>query len=273
MLKIKKSLLFLATVILLSVLIPNVSAAIKTFTVFPGEQMLLSINLDDNSYVSGIVDASGGIDFWVTDPQNATILDLGAVYYITNFNFTSHGSGVYILHFGNPGNLSYGYSIPKASVVTLSLEVPTQSSVISLVIPIAVVAVVIGAVSAGVLRYRRKKRVGGLVTPSTVKGVGLNCPPELIAKIKEIDRHAIVPAVLLLVGISLVLVCYVTLSLPYSDIQDFTFRYPFLDSITDPSVLSMSLLAGVIMSICMYVLFMYYLLKRRKLVSIANRKH
>ncbi len=66
---------------------------------------MLTVNLKSGQRFSESLSISGGggndIDFWVTDPVGATIVNLGRVSQGRSFEFTANKNKAYTLYFGN----------------------------------------------------------------------------------------------------------------------------------------------------------------------------
>jgi hypothetical protein len=104
---------------------------------------MLSFNLDTGHKFSGSLSISGGaddIDFWVTNPVGAAILNLGRISHGASFEFTANNDGAYTLHFGNAW---YWWS---GKIVTLSYDIttPLMFGIDPFFIGIAVVVVGLG---------------------------------------------------------------------------------------------------------------------------------
>lgn len=164
MLEHKKLFAISAIVLLLFTVIGTASIVyashVETFTVDAGYSQLFTLNLSDKDKISGSISVSGGsgndINFWVTNPQGAKILDFGRVSQGTSFQFTADGSGAYTLHFDN------GFSLLSSKVVTLSYDAQTLvsntvGSVIWIVVAVVVI-LVIALIAIGI--YVAVKRSG-----------------------------------------------------------------------------------------------------------------
>lgn len=99
----KKILLSMCLVLVLfSLIICSVRA--ETFTVPPFQEVTRSFGLKKGDKVSGSISVVGGtgndVDFYVTDPQENTVLSYDRVTQ-TSFSFTASTTGTYVLHFDN----------------------------------------------------------------------------------------------------------------------------------------------------------------------------
>lgn len=146
------------------------------------------MNLDQGDTVTGSISVSGGlgdaIDFWVTDPAGAQVLDFGRVSGGTEFSFSADRSGAYSLHFEN----GFSSTSSKTVTVTYTLEKrvapglgigPSDSSFIVFVV-IVVVIVVVVAMAVAMLRGKPPAAAGEKIDRpiegmgvSSMKGVGL----------------------------------------------------------------------------------------------------
>lgn len=81
----------------------------------------LVFTLKNGQRFSGSLAISGGsgndIDFWVTDPVGATIVNLGRVSQGNSFEFTANKDGAYTLHFGNT------FSLFSSKIVNLTYDI------------------------------------------------------------------------------------------------------------------------------------------------------
>lgn len=137
------------------------SAHTYTITVEPLTERVLVFNLDQGDIFQGSLSISGGwgndINFWVTDPQGHTVLNLGRVSGGTTFQFEALVSGGYTLHFDN------SFSIFSSKIVTLSYNIEiaiipgvpagTTGIFIGLIIVVIVLIAVIGYL---IIRFRKK---------------------------------------------------------------------------------------------------------------------
>ncbi|MCW4005856.1 MAG: emp24/gp25L/p24 family protein [Candidatus Bathyarchaeota archaeon] len=153
----KKLALAVTMVLAFSVLVCPCAFAEETesVTVDPLSEQVLVFNLDEGVKFSGSLAISGGnndIDFWVTNPEGQTILDLGRVSDGKSFNFTADKSGAFSFHFNND------FSVLSSKVVTLSYNIDLLSAVTSLpdfwLILIGALIIIVIAAVAFALRKR-----------------------------------------------------------------------------------------------------------------------
>jgi hypothetical protein len=148
------------TVILLSVVAFSFVNASNVETVQVGalsEQMLI-FNLKTGQKFTGSLAISGGsgndIDFWITDPQGTTVLNLGRVSQGRSFDFTAQASGAYTFHFSN------SFSLLSSKTVNLTYDVGLPSifgiDAGQLLIIIGVVVILL-LVALAILLNRRKR--------------------------------------------------------------------------------------------------------------------
>ncbi|MEM3382507.1 MAG: emp24/gp25L/p24 family protein [Nitrososphaerales archaeon] len=137
------------------------SAYTYTMTIEPLTERVLVFNLDQGDIFQGSLSISGGwgndINFWVTDPQGHTVLNLGRVSGGTTFQFDASMSGGYTLHFDNT------FSWFSSKIVTLSYNIETTimpgvpagitGIFIGLIIVVIVLITIIGYL---VIRFRKK---------------------------------------------------------------------------------------------------------------------
>jgi hypothetical protein len=123
------------------------------------EQMLI-FNLQTGQKFTGSLAISGGsgndIDFWITEPQGTTILNLGRVSQGRSFDFTAQASGAYTFHFSN------GFSLLSSKTVSLTYDVglPSILGIDSgqFLIIIGVVAALLVVIVALAVALNRRKR-------------------------------------------------------------------------------------------------------------------
>ena len=97
------------------------ASQVQSIQVSPGYEQTLTYNLSSGQTFSGSISISGGsgndVNFWVTNPQGASILNYGKVSGGTSFEFTAQSSGAYTLHFDN------SFSIISSKSVYLTYDV------------------------------------------------------------------------------------------------------------------------------------------------------
>jgi hypothetical protein len=118
-----------------------------------GQIETVSFNLDTGQQFTGSLAITGGsgndINFYVTNPQGATILNDGRVSQGTPFQFTAQSSGAYTLHFDNSFSilsskevvLTYNVSLPTIAGINFELFLTIIAVVFILVIVIVILAV------------------------------------------------------------------------------------------------------------------------------------
>jgi hypothetical protein len=137
------------------------ASSVQTVQVAPLSQETLVFNLDSGQQFTGSLSISGGsgndINFWITDPTGATILNLGRVSQGRSFDFTAQASGAYTFYFDNSFSLlstktvSLTYDIGLPSVLGINFW---QFLIIASVVIILLIVIVALAVSLS----RRKRR-------------------------------------------------------------------------------------------------------------------
>lgn len=143
-------------VLFLAILVSCVSATqVETIQVPPLIKKMFVFNLDEGEKVTGSLSISGGsgndINFWITNPQGATVINLDRVSNGANFEFTAHQSGAYTFHFDNQ------FSLFSSKTVSLTFDVSRAlpiDPIMLIAIGVAIIAVVI--VISVAMRYRRK---------------------------------------------------------------------------------------------------------------------
>jgi len=149
---------FLKAIVFLFLTIPIlcVSATqIETLQIDPLTKRMLIFNLSEGDKFSGSLSISGGtnndIDFWITDPNGNTIINLGRISQGTTFEFTAQKSGAYTFHFDN------SFSLISSKTVSLSYDIQFASPINPLLL-ITIGLIIVGVVLTilVVLLYRRK---------------------------------------------------------------------------------------------------------------------
>lgn len=149
------------TAILLSVVVFSFvnASSVETVQVGALSEKMLIFNLKTGQKFTGSLAISGGsgndIDFWITDPQGTTILNLGRVSQGRSFDFTAQASGAYTFHFSN------GFSLLSSKTVNLTYDVGLPSIFgidlgLLLIIVGVVVFLLLLVVGLAVMRYRKK---------------------------------------------------------------------------------------------------------------------
>jgi hypothetical protein len=143
-------------VLFLAIPILCVSASeVETLQIDPLTKRMLIFNLAEADKFSGSLSISGGanndIDFWITDPNGNTIVNLGRISQGTTFEFTAQKSGAYTFHFDN------SFSLISSKTVSLSYDIRSASPINPfLLIIIGIIIVVVVLIILVVLLYRRK---------------------------------------------------------------------------------------------------------------------
>jgi hypothetical protein len=159
----KKLLLSLETITILFLLLGLSLASasqVKVIQVSPLTEQMLIFNLDSRQKFTGSLAISGGsgndIDFWITDPQGTTILNLGRISQGRSFDFTAQASGAYTFHFSNT------FSVLSSKTVNLTYDVglPTifGMDLETLLIIIGVIVALLFVILALAVALRRRKR-------------------------------------------------------------------------------------------------------------------
>jgi hypothetical protein len=136
------------------------ASQVESVQVSPGYQQMVSFNLSVGQKFTGSLAITGGsgndINFWVTDPQGSTILNLGRVSLGRTFGFTAESSGAYTLHFDN----SFSLISSKAVTLTYDLSLPTvlglDFGVLLIIITVVVILLVVIAVLGVALSHRKR---------------------------------------------------------------------------------------------------------------------
>jgi ABC-type oligopeptide transport system substrate-binding subunit len=156
---------FLILALALSIAIVHVNASqVKSTQVDALSTTSLTINLDEGDTFSGSLSISGGsgndINFKVTNPQGATIVNLGKVSQGATFEFTADDSGAYTFHLDN----SFSWLSSKAVSISYDvthpilggLNVGSDSTMTFLILGAVVLGVVIVALLAVNLSRNKK---------------------------------------------------------------------------------------------------------------------
>jgi hypothetical protein len=157
----KKAVLSLgAIMILLSVVVFSVKASsVETIQVGALSEQMLIFNLKSGQKFTGSLAISGGsgndIDFWITDPQGTTILNLGRVSQGKSFDFTAQASGAYTFHFSND------FSLLSSKTVNLTYDIGLPSIFgidfgLFLIIVGIIVVLLLLVLGLAIMRYRKK---------------------------------------------------------------------------------------------------------------------
>jgi hypothetical protein len=149
------------TAILLSVVAFSVKASsVETVQVGALSEQMLIFNLKTGQKFTGSLAVSGGsgndIDFWVTDPQGTTILNLGRVSQGKSFDFTAQTSGAFTFHFSN----SFSLLSSKTVSLTYDIGLPSVFGIDfgTLLIIIGVVVILLFVIVALAVALNRRKR-------------------------------------------------------------------------------------------------------------------
>jgi len=120
----------------------------------------LIFNLKNGQRFSGSLAISGGsgndIDFWVTDPMGATIVNLGRVSQGRSFEFTVNKDGAYTFHFSNTFSLFSSKTVSLTFDVKAPLVFGLEPDVF--IIGIILIAFLVGALIVIAYRQGRKTR-------------------------------------------------------------------------------------------------------------------
>jgi len=141
----------------------NVSET-DTIEIPAGTSRIVPLSLNQWDKVTGSLSVSGGwgndIDFWVEDPSDETILNLGRVSGSGSFEFSASQTGTYELH------LSNSFSIFSSKTVTLKYDV-IRTLFTPMVMNLIYIAIIVIAVVTGTMIYRHYKKQSP-ATPSEV---------------------------------------------------------------------------------------------------------
>jgi hypothetical protein len=163
----KKAILSLGTmIILLSVVAFSVKASsVESVEVSPLTEQMLVFNLQTGQKFTGSLSISGSsgndINFWITDPQGTTILNLGTVSQGTSFDFTPQASGAYTFYFDNSFPLRTGRLLSSKTVrLTYDIGLPSinGSDIRQLLITIIVAVILLIVIVALAVALSHKKR-------------------------------------------------------------------------------------------------------------------
>ena len=140
---------------------------VEIIQVGPLTEKMVTFNLSSGQEFTGSLAISGGgndIDFWVTDPQGAKILDFGRVYQGRTFEFTAQASGAYALHLSN----AFSWFTGKVVNLTYDVGLPTIGGMDfgTLLIIIGVVVILLVIIVALAIALNRRKRMSKTNQPS-----------------------------------------------------------------------------------------------------------
>jgi len=138
------------------------ASQVDSVSVSPGYTNTLTYNLNSGQTFSGSISISGGsgndVNFWITNPQGATLVNSGKVSGGTSFVFTAESSGAYTLHFDN------SFSLFSSKTVQLTYDINTPmlggglggvSDTLLIIIGVIILIVVIVVLAVGLsLRNR-----------------------------------------------------------------------------------------------------------------------
>jgi len=139
---------------------------VEVIQIDPLTEKTLTFNLDNGQKFTGSLAISGGsndIDFWVTDPQGAKILDFGRVSQGRTFEFTAQASGAYTLHLSN----TFSWFTGKTVDLTYNVGLPTVGGMDfgTLLIIVGVVAILLIVIVALAVALNRRKRLSKTSQP------------------------------------------------------------------------------------------------------------
>jgi hypothetical protein len=157
------------TILLVVVAISFVRASsVETVQVGALSEQTLVFNLQTGQKFTGSLAISGGsgndINFRVTDPTGATILNLGRVSVGGSFDFTAQESGAYTLYFDN----SFSLLSSKTVSLTYDIGLPTVFGIDLgiLLIIIAVVVILLCVILVLAVALNRRKRISKTNQPT-----------------------------------------------------------------------------------------------------------
>lgn len=115
----------IAVILVLTHVVSYVGATqVETIQIRPLALELFIFSLDEEERVMGSLFISGGsdndIDFWITNPQGTTIVNLGRVSQGATFEFTAQQSGAYTFHFDN----QVSWASSKTVILAFNVEKP-----------------------------------------------------------------------------------------------------------------------------------------------------
>lgn len=147
------------------------ASSVEVIQIDPLTEKTLTFNLNSGQKFTGSLAISGGsndIDFWVTDPQGAKILDFGRVYQGRTLEFTAQASGAYALHFSN----TFSWFTGKIVNLTYDVGLPTIGGMDfgTLLTIIGVVAILLLIIVALVIALNRRRRTSKTNQPPPPTG-------------------------------------------------------------------------------------------------------
>jgi len=145
--------------LLLGTFLSAEATKVETVTVNALTTTTLAFELNDENRFSGSLSIVGGsnndVDFWVTDPLGAKILDMGRVSQGGTFEFDAKANGTYVLHFSN----TFSLLTPKNVTLTYDVEEPSRLGIEPFVLAWgALIAVCIVVVAVAIMLSMRKPK-------------------------------------------------------------------------------------------------------------------
>ena len=135
-----------------------------TIEIPAGTSRIVPLSLNQWDKVTGSLSVTGGfgndIDFWIENPSEETILDLGRVSQSASFEITASQTGIHELH------LSNSFSIFSSKTVTLTYDI-IRTPFTPMVMNLIYIVIVVIAIVIGIMIYRHYKKPSP-TTPSEV---------------------------------------------------------------------------------------------------------
>jgi len=137
----------LTLIALLSTFMGIVIADNANFTVQPQNEHAVTLSLHETDRVSGsfsvVSDDESGINFYVSDPQNKTILRHNNIKQ-KSFSFTAEATGDYQLHFDNSVSSVYSKTVAlNYNITQYIMGMPQEQFLFLVIAAIALIGVLI----------------------------------------------------------------------------------------------------------------------------------
>ena len=134
----------------LSALMGIVFADNANFTVQPQKEHVITLSLQETDSVSGsfsvVSDDETGINFYVIDPQNKTVLRFDNVKQ-KSFSFIAEATGNYQLHFDNSVSSAYSKTVAiNHNTIHYIMGIPQEQFLFIVIAAVAVIGILAYAI-------------------------------------------------------------------------------------------------------------------------------
>ncbi len=140
----------LVLIVSLSIFMGMVIADNANFVIQPQKEHVATLSLQETDSVSGsfsvVSDDETGINFYVNDPQNKTILRFDSVKQ-KSFSFVADSTGNYQLHFDNSISSSYSKTVAlNYNTIHYIMGMPQEQFLFLVVVAVALVGILAYAI-------------------------------------------------------------------------------------------------------------------------------